>query len=147
MSVQSNTDGFKHEGIFSPNGLVQEVVFRETCASAGIDPSEVTYMEAHGTGTPTGDPQEVGAIYRVYCENRDKDKPLLLGSVKSNMGHSESTAGLSSLAKAIISIQTGFIPPNMHFNKLNPKLEPMFQDGSLQVCSERVPPSCGVIHC
>ena len=132
LNIRSNSDGFKHEGLMCPNGKQQELLLTETYEQTGVDPGEISYIDAHGTGTPTGDPQEIEAISSVFCKSPTRKKPLLLGSVKSNMGHAESAAGLSSVAKTIIAIQTGSIPPNLHFNKPKPEQEHLF-DGSLKV--------------
>ena len=130
--VRSNSDGFKFEGLMSPSGRQQELLLKEAYERAGVDPAKVSYIEAHGTGTPTGDPQEIEAIHKVFCESPARERPLLLGSVKSNMGHTESVAGLCSVAKAIIAIQEGSIPANLHFRKPKPEQEHLF-DGSFKV--------------
>ena len=108
---------------------------REVYKKASIDPGQVSFMEAHGTGTKIGDVQEFPQIHQVLCNTGTRKKPLLLGSVKSNLGHTESAAGLASLAKAIIAIQTGIIPPNLHFNNPRKELEKYFDD-KLKVCGE-----------
>ncbi|KAB7503647.1 Fatty acid synthase [Armadillidium nasatum] len=92
----ANTDGFKGEGITFPSGEVQKELLVEVYQRAGVDPKDVSYVEAHGTGTKAGDPQELNAIADIFCQNRSE--PLLIGSVKSNMGHSEPASGSSSHA-------------------------------------------------
>ena len=116
----------------NPNRDQQERLLHETYKQVGLDPATVTYLETHGTGTPTGDPEELNSIHRVFCTGNKKERPLLLGSVKSNMGHTEAAAGLCALAKVIGTIQTGMIPPNLFFNKPKPEEEHLF-DGSMQV--------------
>ena len=132
LNIRSNTDGFKHAGIACPSGIIQEKLLRETYEQISLDPSKITYIDAHGTGTPLGDPEELEAISRVFCQDKKREKPLLIGSVKSNMGHGEAAAGLCSIAKAVISIQEGIIPPNLHFNKPKPEQAHLF-DGSMEV--------------
>ena len=132
VNIRSNTDGFKHEGVLYPNRKVQERLLRESYVQAGIDPSTITYLETHGTGTPTGDPEELNAAYNVFCKGRKREKPLLLGSIKTNIGHTEAAAGLCGIAKVVGAIQTGTIPKNLFFNKPKPEEEHLF-DGSMQV--------------
>ena len=132
LDVRSNSDGFKFDGLMSPSGRQQEFLLNEAYERTGVDPAKVSYIEAHGTGTPEGDPQELGAIHRVFCKSPTRTEPLLLGSVKSNMGHAESAAGLVSVAKTIIAIQEGSIPANLHFKKPKPEQEHLF-DGSFKV--------------
>ena len=131
VSIRSNTDGFKHTGVMYPNRKAQERLLRETYFTARIDPAKVTYLEAHGTGTPTGDPEELNSAHNVFCKGGKREKPLLLGSVKTNMGHTEAAAGLCGIAKVIGTIQTGTIPPNLHFNKPKPEEEHLF-DGTMK---------------
>ena len=90
-------------------------------------------MEAHGTGTKAGDKEELSAITSVFCNGRDhKMGPLLIGSVKSNMGHPEPTSGLCGVAKVLLAMQHKIIPPNLHFNTPNPNI-PALLDGRLKV--------------
>ena len=132
LNIRSNTDGFKHSGITCPSGIIQEKLLRQTYDQIKLDPGKISYIDAHGTGTPLGDPEELVAISRVFCKDKNREKPLLIGSVKSNMGHSEAAAGLCSIAKTVISIQEGTIPPNLHFNRPKPEQEDLF-DGSMEV--------------
>lgn len=90
-------DGYKPEGITYPSGADQAQLWKEVYAEAGVNPADVCYVEAHGTGTKAGDPQETSAICEVFCKNRTE--PLLIGSVKSNLGHGEAVSGMSSLVK------------------------------------------------
>lgn len=94
-----NCDGFKEEGITFPSTHMQSQLLREFYRECGLDASLVGYLEAHGTGTRVGDPEEVNAIDEVMCKNRPVGEPLLIGSVKSNLGHAEPASGLASLAK------------------------------------------------
>lgn len=97
VHVKTNCDGFKPEGITFPSGPTQQVLLEEVYAECGIDPREVFFVEAHGTGTKVGDPEELNAIDRVFCNGRKE--PLLVGSVKANLGHTEPAAALASLTK------------------------------------------------
>jgi fatty acid synthase len=105
-------------GITFPSGDRQAQLLEEVYREAGVDPAQVAYVEAHGTGTKVGDPQEANAITDVFC--RDRDTPLLIGSVKSNMGHAEPASGLMSIAKVIVAMERGLIPKNLHFTEPNP---------------------------
>jgi len=104
-------------------------------SEAGVDPSSVSFVELNGTGTPVGDVQETNSVADVFC--KDRSGPLLIGSVKSNMGHSEISSGLSSLAKVIIAMHDHAIPPNLHFSEPNPDIPGLF-DGRLKVISYNV---------
>ena len=116
-----NQDG-RSGGLTAPNGLAQEAVLREALSSAGVSAAEVSYVEAHGTGTPLGDPIEVRALMAVMGEGRSKDRPLLVGSVKTNIGHLEAAAGVAGLIKVVLSLEHGEIPPHLHFENPNPHI-------------------------
>ncbi|XP_029849141.2 fatty acid synthase [Ixodes scapularis] len=137
VHVKANADGFKDEGATFPSGRAQEALLRDVYEEARVDPRSVSYVEAHGTGTKAGDPQELSAISNVFCGEGRKE-PLLIGSVKSNMGHSEAAAGICSLAKVILSMETGTIPGNLHFNEPNPGI-PSLNDGSVRVVDRHTP--------
>jgi fatty acid synthase len=122
VAVKTNTDGYKERGVTYPSALIQEELLREVYEEAGVLPSKVSYVEAHGTGTPAGDPQEVLSLSRVFGEDRAADHPLLIGSVKSNMGHSEGASGLCAIAKIITMLRHGVIPANLHFKIPNHEL-------------------------
>ena len=110
-------------GLTAPNGPAQERVMEEALARAGVEPSEVDYLEAHATGSNFGDPIEVRAAAAVYGRGRKADRPLLIGSVKANIGHLEPAAGVASLIKAVLAMQRGVIPEHLHFNDPNPDVE------------------------
>lgn len=129
---KSNCDGFKEQGVTFPSSEMQRQLLREVYHEAGVDPREVIYVEAHGTGTKAGDPAETNAISEVFCTNRDG--PLLIGSVKSNMGHSEPASGLCAIAKVLIAMERGVIPANLHYGEPNPDI-PALLDGRLKVVS------------
>ena len=103
-----NHDG-RSSGFTVPNGLAQQAVIEQALYSAGIPPSRVGYVEAHGTGTALGDPIELEALGAVFGDHRDP--PLVVGSVKTNVGHLETAAGIAGLIKVVLSLQHGEIPP------------------------------------
>ncbi|XP_017037404.1 fatty acid synthase [Drosophila kikkawai] len=142
LNVRTNTDGFKEQGITYPIGKMQNRLIRETYEEIGLNPNEVVYVEAHGTGTKVGDPQEVNSITDFFCKNRSS--PLLIGSVKSNMGHSEPASGVCSVAKILIAMEEGVIPGNLHYNKPNPDLYGLV-DGRLKVVDKNLPWNGGII--
>ncbi len=117
-----NQDGAS-AGFTVPNGPAQERVIGEALARAGVTPAGVDYLEAHGTGTELGDPIEVRAAAAAYGEGRDPDRPLLLGSVKTNVGHLESAAGVAGVIKVLLAMREGVIPKHLHFERPNPRLD------------------------
>ncbi|RPJ20130.1 MAG: polyketide synthase, partial [Chloroflexi bacterium] len=140
-----NQDGAS-SGLTAPNGPSQEAVIREALANAGIKPQEVTYVETHGTGTSLGDPIEVQALASTLGAGRDPSQPLLIGSVKTNVGHLETAAGMAGLVKLIMALRHKAIPPHLHLKQPNPfipwaqlpvsvptKLTPWPQDAPLVV--------------
>jgi len=110
-------------GLTVPNGPAQERVIEDALAATGISPTEVDYLEAHGAGSDLGDPIEVQAAAAVYGRGRDPDRPLLIGSVKTNIGHLECAAGVASLIKAVLAMNRGSIPRQLHFRDPNPHLD------------------------
>ena len=104
----------------------------EVYSEADVDPSSVSYVELHGTGTVVGDPPETNTVAEVFCSN-GRSTPLLIGSTKSNMGHSEAASGLVALAKVLIAMHDHAIPANLHFSEANPRI-PGLHDGRLKVC-------------
>lgn len=115
-----------HNGISSgltvPNKQAQEELIRQALANARVSPHEVDYVEAHGTGTILGDPIEVRALGTVYGKERSRERPLLIGSVKTNIGHLEASAGVAGLIKVILALQHKHIPPHLHYQKPNPHI-------------------------
>ena len=109
---KTNVDGYKQVGGFFPSKILQQKLMEETYIEAGIDPNQIDYFEAHATGTAAGDTEEAEAIANAYCKNRQK--PLLIGLLKSNIGHGEGTSGLASVTKTIISFENKCIPANLY---------------------------------
>jgi myxalamid-type polyketide synthase MxaB len=116
-----NQDG-RSSGLTVPNGPAQEMAVRQALERAKVKPYEVSFVEAHGTGTSLGDPIEAQALAAVLCEGRSQDSPLLIGSVKTNIGHLEAAAGVAGLLKVVLALQNRAIPPNLHLQHLNPSL-------------------------
>lgn len=116
-----NQDG-RSTGLTAPNVLSQEALLRAAYAVAGVSPADVGMIEAHGTGTPLGDPIEVDALTRVFGGPRADGAPCHLGSVKTNVGHLEGAAGMAGLLKAILAIRHGEVYPHLHLTQLSPYL-------------------------
>ena len=114
-----NQDG-RSGGFTVPNGQAQQALIRQALATAKVEPLEVQYVEAHGTGTSLGDPIEVGAMSAVLCEKRSRERPLVIGSVKTNIGHLESAAGVAGVIKTALSLQRREVPPHLHLQHPNP---------------------------
>ncbi|MBD2208741.1 SDR family NAD(P)-dependent oxidoreductase [Nostoc linckia FACHB-104] len=114
-----NQDG-RSNGITAPNSLAQEAVLRAAYRQARVSPGQVQYIEAHGTGTKLGDPIEVKALGKVLSEDRHPGEYCALGSVKTNIGHTEAAAGIAGLIKVALSLKHGQIPPSLHFQEANP---------------------------
>lgn len=109
-------------GITVPNGQAQEAAMRQAYQRAGIVPGQLQYIEAHGTGTPIGDPIEARAIGRVVSEDRPADRPCLIGSVKTNIGHLEAAAGVAGIIKVALALHHRQIPPHLHLHTPNPDI-------------------------
>ena len=152
-----NQDG-KTPGITMPSSSMQAALIKDTYTRAGLDPTKETdrcqYFEAHGTGTPAGDPQEAGAIHKVFFKDPADQEPiplstvsrqsdgenlLYVGSIKTVVGHTEGTAGIAGLLKASLAMQNGIIPPNMHFTKLNPAIKPFYDNLKIPVRAQKWP--------
>jgi acyl transferase domain-containing protein/pimeloyl-ACP methyl ester carboxylesterase/aryl carrier-like protein len=114
-----NHDG-RSNGLTAPNGAAQEAVIKQAIKNANLLPADVGYIEAHGTGTSLGDPIEVQALAAAYGQGRASDRPLMLGSVKTNIGHLEAAAGVAGLIKALLVVQQGHVPPHLHLRQPNP---------------------------
>ncbi|MFI0112530.1 amino acid adenylation domain-containing protein [Streptomyces globisporus] len=118
-----NQDGHTN-GITVPNPDAQVDLIRRVCAEAGITPGDLQYMEAHGTSTPVGDPIEANALARALAVGRAPGAHAYVGSVKTNIGHTESAAGIAGLIKTVLSIEHRTIPPHINLENLNPAIDP-----------------------
>ncbi|KAI1804894.1 hypothetical protein F4811DRAFT_570659 [Daldinia bambusicola] len=121
-STGTNHDG-RTPGITQPSGSSQLMLIQDTYRKAGLSMLPTRYFEAHGTGTPVGDPIEASAIGEAFRGSRSPDDPLYIGSVKSNIGHTEGASGLASVIKTVLVLEHGIIPPNANFEFLNPQIE------------------------
>ncbi|KAH0436371.1 polyketide synthase [Colletotrichum camelliae] len=123
LGSSTNSDG-RTPGIASPSAEAQAAAIRAAYASAGITNfNDTTYLECHGTGTQAGDPTEVKGAASVFATSRSADKPLIIGSIKSNVGHAEPSAGISGLIKAVLATESGLIPGNPTFENPSPKID------------------------
>ncbi|KAG7203842.1 hypothetical protein KM043_017898 [Ampulex compressa] len=136
VNGMTNTDGYKEQGITFPSSKLQSDLFKECYEECGLSPTILSYLEAHGTGTKVGDPEEINAIDNIFCKGRTT--PLKIGSVKSNLGHTEPSSGICSIAKVIIAMETGLIPPNLHFTRPREGMVGI-EEGRLEVVTEATP--------
>jgi len=116
-----NQDG-RSAGITAPNGVAQRAAMRLALERAGIDPALINYVEMHGTGTSLGDPIEFEGLSEIYGRPESDAQQCILGAVKSNIGHTEAAAGIAGLIKVVLALQHEEIPPNLHFEILNPMI-------------------------
>jgi acyl transferase domain-containing protein/acyl carrier protein len=130
-----NQNGGRAQVITAPHPEAQEEVILDACREADVDPGDINYIECHGTGTKIGDPIEVSAIQNTIAKNRTD--VCYLGSVKSNIGHLESAAGIAGLIKSLLILNNGAIPPNLHFTKPNQFID--FETFHLKVVAEETP--------
>lgn len=117
-----NQDG-RSSGLTAPNGISQQSVIQEALQRARVKPAQVSYIEAHGSGTPLGDPIEIQALGTVFGKDREETASLLIGSVKTNFGHLESAAGIAGLMKLVLALQHKQIPPHLHLQQRNPHID------------------------
>lgn len=122
LGTATNQDG-RTTGITVPSAAAQEDLLRTAVAAAGVAPADIDYVEAHGTGTPVGDPREAAALGRVFGAAHRPDRPCLVGSVKSNIGHLEAGAGIAGLIKTTLALQHRTIPPTLHLESPNPAID------------------------
>ncbi|XP_060027688.1 fatty acid synthase [Erinaceus europaeus] len=142
LNAGTNTDGYKEQGVTFPSGESQEQLIRSLYEPAGLAPESLEYIEAHGTGTKVGDPQELKGVVQALCSKRKE--PLLIGSTKSNMGHPEPASGLSALIKVLLSLEHGLWAPNLHFHNPNPDI-PELHNGQLRVVDQPLPVQGGIV--
>ncbi len=132
-----NQDGMT-SGITAPNGSAQVKVIREALRDAQRSPDDVSYVEAHGTATPLGDPIELQSLAEVFSDRRgERKRPCYVGSVKANVGHTETAAGMASLIKTILMFRHRMIPGQAHFEKLNRHID--LAGSRLRIAQESVP--------
>jgi acyl transferase domain-containing protein/NADPH:quinone reductase-like Zn-dependent oxidoreductase/SAM-dependent methyltransferase/acyl carrier protein len=117
-----NSDGHTN-GISLPSPEAQARLVRDACVIAGVEPSQIGYVEAHGTGTAVGDPIEAHALAEALCADRTEANPLVIGSVKTNLGHLETASGVAGLVKAALVLKHGRIPASLHFDTPNPHID------------------------
>ncbi len=118
----TNQDG-RSNGLTAPNGLAQREVIREAIANANLKPQDLSYLEAHGTGTKLGDPIEVSSLKAVFADVKPGSNACYLASVKTNIGHLEAAAGIAGLIKTVLCLQNETIPPHLNFKNLNPHID------------------------
>lgn len=141
LGAAVNHDGLS-SGLMAPNGIAQQEVIRSALSEAGIQPSDVNYVEAHGTGTSLGDPIELRALDAVFGPSRKAGRKLVIGTVKTNIGHLETAAGIAGLIKVLLALKHGRIPRHLHLTHLNTHVQ--WEQLSLSIPKETIPWPPGV---